>query len=133
MVRPSPSQLRAIPYDIEQDYGVRVDLVVVGDTPFDERIGGLVAAARQAAVNAAKWSGRETFSVYGEVEPETVSIYVRDTGVGFDPAAVVDGCQGLSHSIHARLEQLGGSSTFRTKFGEGTDVALSVSRTVVAS
>ena len=125
-------QLRAIQHDVEEDYGVRVDLVVVGDAPLDERIGGLVAAAREAAVNAAKWSGVETFSVYGEVEPDTVSIYVRDTGVGFDPDAVADDRQGLSHSIRARIEQLGGSSTVRTAPGEGTDVALSLARAVVA-
>ncbi len=125
-------QLRAIQRDVEEDYGVRVDLVVVGDAPLDERIGGLVAAAREAAVNAAKWSGVETFSVYGEVEPDTVSIYVRDTGVGFDPLAVADDRQGLSHSIRAQVEQLGGTSTVRTAPGEGTDVALSLSRAVVA-
>jgi len=125
------NQLRAIQHDIERDYGVRVDLVVVGDVPLDERIGGLVGAAREAAINAAKWSGAETFSIYGEVEPDTVSTYVRDNGVGFVPAAVADDRQGLAHSIHARLEQLGGSSTVRTTLGEGTDVALSVSRAVV--
>ena len=126
------SQLRAIQRDVEQDYGVRVDLVVVGDAPLEERLSGLIAAAREAAVNAAKWSGAQAFSVYGEVEPDAISIYVRDTGVGFDPAAVPDDRQGLSHSIRARVEQLGGSSSVRTASGEGTEVTVSMSRAVVS-
>lgn len=125
--------LRAIQRDVEQDYGVRVDLVVVGDALLDERIGGLAAAAREAAVNAAKWSGVEAFSIYGEVEPEAVSIYVRDSGIGFDPTAVPSDRQGLSQSIHARIAQLGGTSSIRTRVGEGTDVSLSMSRAAVNS
>ncbi len=122
------SQLRAIQHDVERDYGVRVELVVVGDAPLDERISGLLAAAREAALNAAKWSGVEHFSVYGEVEADAISVYVRDSGVGFDPAAVPDDRQGLAASIHARVEQLGGSAVVRSTVGDGTDVALTMSR-----
>ena len=124
------TQLRSIQHDVERDYGVRIELVVVGDAPIDERISGLLAATREAAINAAKWSGDDHFSIYGEVEPAAISVYVRDTGVGFDPATVPDDRQGLALSIRARVEQIGGSSSVRTKVGAGTDVALTITREV---
>lgn len=124
-------QLHVLQNDIERDYGVRVELVVVGDCPSDQRVGDLVAAAREAAVNAAKWSGADQFSIYGEVEPQEISVYVRDTGVGFDPDAVALNRQGLTHSIHERIGQIGGSSVVRSTRGEGTEVALTLPREVV--
>ena len=54
----------------------------------DDDLGALLAAAREATVNAAKWSGAGTVSLFAEVEPGAVSISVRDRGRGFDPAAV---------------------------------------------
>ncbi len=121
-------QLRALQHDVERDYGVRVELVVVGDCPSDPRVGDLVAATREAAVNAAKWSGVEQVSVYGEVEPDEISVYVRDTGVGFDPDEVALDRRGLAHSIHQRVRQIGGSSVARSTPGEGTEVALRLPR-----
>jgi len=47
------SDLRALEDEIENDYGVRVELVVVGDCVSDERVTALVAAGREAAINAA--------------------------------------------------------------------------------
>ena len=124
-------QLQVLQNDIERDYGVRVELVVVGDCPSDQRVGDLVAAAREAAVNAAKWSGADQFSIYGEVEPQEISVYVRDTGVGFDPDAVGPDRQGLTYSIHERISQVGGSSVVRSTPGEGTEVALTLPCDVV--
>ena len=49
----------AIEHDVENDYGVRVELVTVGDCGRDERVTALVAAGREAAINAAKWSGAD--------------------------------------------------------------------------
>lgn len=121
-------QLRGLQHDVERDYGVRVELVVVGDCTSDQRITDLVAAAREAAVNAAKWSGVDQFSVYGEVEPDEVSVYVRDTGVGFDRHAVALDRRGLAHSIHQRVRQIGGSSVVRSAPGEGTEIALRLPR-----
>ena len=44
----------------------------------------LVLAAREAMTNAAKYSGADEISVYAEAGPETVAVFVRDRGVGFD-------------------------------------------------
>ncbi|HUV57740.1 MAG TPA: PspC domain-containing protein [Acidimicrobiales bacterium] len=121
-------QLHVLQHDVERDYGVRVDLVVVGDCPTDQRVRDLVAAAREAAVNAAKWSGEEQLSIYGEIEPHQISVYVRDTGIGFDPDAPAGDRQGLSYSIRERVNRLGGSSEVRSTPGEGTEITLLVPR-----
>ena len=55
----------------------------------------MLAAAREATVNAAKWSGVQVISIYAEVEATQVSLFVRDRGRGFDPRAcrpIARGC-----------------------------------------
>ena len=125
-------QLRQVQSDVEHDYGVRVELVVVGDAPGDQRVSDLVAAAREATVNAAKWSKTDTVSVYGEVEAHLVSVFVRDTGVGFNPDDVAVERHGLRHSVQERVEHLGGTFALRTAPAQGTEVALTLPRQVVS-
>ena len=125
-------QLRQVQSDVEHDYGVRVELVVVGDAPGDQRVSDLVAAAREATVNAAKWSKTDTVSVYGEVEVHLVSVFVRDTGVGFNPDDVAVERHGLRHSVQERVEHLGGTFALRTAPAQGTEVALTLPRQVVS-
>jgi signal transduction histidine kinase len=116
--------LQSVQQDVEADHGVRVEVVVVGDAQLDESLGALVAAAREAAVNAAKWSGADVVSVYAEVEPGEVSVFVRDRGKGFDPQLVAPDRRGLSESVHARMQRHGGQATVRSEMGEGTEVTL---------
>ena len=68
-------------------------------------------------------------SLFAEVEPEAVSVFVRDRGRGFDPAAVPDDRKGLAESVRARMERRGGSATIRSVPGEGTEVVLTMPRT----
>ena len=114
--------------EVETDHGVRVELVTVGDAPLDEASKALLAAAREAAVNAAKWSGADVVSIYAEVEPTALSVFVRDRGRGFDPAAVAPDRKGISESIHARVRRCGGTSSVRSSPGQGTEVALKIER-----
>ena len=51
------SGVRQIQQDVETRYGVPVEAVTVGDCELDENLNALLAAAREATVNAAKWSG----------------------------------------------------------------------------
>ena len=120
----------ALQQEVETDHGVRVELVTVGDAPLDEASKALLAAAREAAVNAAKWSGADVVSIYAEAEPTVLSVFVRDRGKGFDPAGVAPDRKGISESIHARVRRCGGTSSVRSSPGQGTEVALKIERTV---
>ena len=114
--------------EVEDAYGITVEVVAVGDTDTDERAGALVAAAREALVNAARHAQVPSVSLYAEVEPDQLSVFVRDRGVGFDPAAVQDGRHGVRGSIIGRMERHGGRAEIITKPGEGTEVRLFLPR-----
>ncbi len=114
--------------DVEDRYGVRLDAVLVGDAPLDDAARALVAAGREAARNAATHAGVDTVDVYLEVEPERVSLFVRDRGAGFDPAAVPPDRRGLADSVVGRVRRYGGSAEVRSALGEGTEIELSVPR-----
>jgi signal transduction histidine kinase len=112
--------------EVEDTYAISVTPVIVGDVPMDQHLAALVAAAREAMVNAAKHAGVEEISVYAEVEDGTVSVFVRDRGVGFDPTAVGTDRRGLADSIRGRMERHGGTAAVRSRPGEGTEVELTV-------
>jgi signal transduction histidine kinase len=114
--------------DVEDRYGVRLDAVLVGDAALDDAGRALVAAGREAALNAARHAGVDTVDVYLEVEPDRVSLFVRDRGRGFDPAAVPPDRRGVADSIEARVRRHGGTAEVRSAPGEGAEVELSVPR-----
>lgn len=120
--------LRALETEIENDYGVTVELVVVGECATSDSVCALVSAAREAAINAARWSGASTLSIFAEVEPQELSIFVRDRGCGFDLDAVPADRQGIALSIRQRTTHLGGTATIRSVLGEGTEVVLTLAR-----
>ena len=113
---------------VEADHGIAVQVVMVGNCDLDEALRALLDAAREATVNAAKWSGADQVSVYAEVETDTVMLYVRDRGRGFDPEAVPEDRQGIARSIRARVARFGGSAVVRSAPGEGAEVQLSMPR-----
>lgn len=114
--------------DVEALHGVAVEVVVVGDCELDDGLRSVLAAGREAAVNAAKWSGAPVLSLFGEVEQRTVSLFVRDRGIGFDPDAVHGDRKGIAESIRGRMARSGGTVAFRSSPGAGTEVALTMSR-----
>jgi signal transduction histidine kinase len=67
-------------------------------------------------------------SLFVEVEPARVSLFVRDRGKGFDPGAVGEDRRGISDSIRARLVRHGGTADIRSVPGEGTEVELVMAR-----
>ncbi len=113
---------------VEADHGIAVQVVMVGDCELDEALRALLDAAREATVNAAKWSGVDQASLYAEVEADRVMLYVRDRGCGFDPDAVPEDRQGIAQSIRARMVRFGGSAVVRSAPGEGAEVQLSMPR-----
>ncbi len=118
----------AIEHDIENDYGVKVELVTVGDCVPDDKVTALVAAGREAAINAAKWSESASISIFAEVEQTSVSLFVRDRGVGFDLDAIPADRQGIALSIRQRMAHVGGDVTIDTAIGSGTEVQLVLAR-----
>ncbi|MET0965463.1 MAG: PspC domain-containing protein [Nakamurella sp.] len=112
--------------EIEDTYAIAVTPVIVGDAPMDQHLAALVAAAREAMVNAAKHAQVEEVSVYAEVEDGMVSVFVRDRGVGFDQNAVGTDRRGLAQSIRGRMARHGGTAAIRSQPGEGTEVELTV-------
>lgn len=116
----------ALQRQVEADHGITVQTVVVGDCELTDGLRALLEAAREATVNAAKWSGASDVSVYAEVEPDGVTCFVRDRGCGFDPADVPPDRQGIAQSIRGRMTRFGGAAQVRSSPGTGTEVELSV-------
>jgi signal transduction histidine kinase/phage shock protein PspC (stress-responsive transcriptional regulator) len=114
--------------EVEDDYAVAVETVVVGDADLDDKLSALVQAAREALVNAAKHAGVAEVSLYAEVEPEEVTVFVRDRGVGFDLDDVPADRHGVVGSIVGRMERHGGQAAIRSTPGQGTEVELTMRR-----
>lgn len=118
--------LRASAADVETSHTLPVELVVVGDTVLDDRADALARAVREAVVNAAKHSGADRVDVFAEIGGGLATVFVRDRGVGFDPAAVDGDRKGLSGSIVERVQRHGGEAEIRSEPGEGTDIRLTM-------
>jgi signal transduction histidine kinase len=114
--------------EVEETHRVAVEVVVVGDCPVDAKAGALVAAAKEAMVNAAKHAGVAQVQVYAEVEPGRLAVFVRDRGAGFDPALVPADRLGLAQSVVGRMERNGGTAEVRSEPGDGTEVRLEMPR-----
>ena len=120
--------VRLIQRDVEARHGVPVEVVTVGDCPLDDHLSALLAAAREATVNAAKWSGASVISLFAEVEPDKVEVAVRDRGSGFDLYSVPADRQGVAESIRGRMLRHGGKAVVQSTIGEGTKVTLTMAR-----
>ena len=114
--------------DIEDLHGVAVETVEVGDCPVDERLVALVSSSREALTNAARHSGAASVSVFFEVEPDQVTVFVRDRGRGFDPDRVPADRRGIADSILWRMERHGGKAVVHSEPGHGTEVELVMPR-----
>lgn len=113
---------------VEDRLGVVMDVVAVGDAPLDPAMESLVAAAGEAMTNAARWSGCTTVSVFLEASPQSVEVFVRDRGTGFDPEAVAGDSRGIRDSIRGRLGRVGGRCEITSAAGRGTEVRLHLAR-----
>lgn len=114
--------------EVEDERGVPVELVTVGDCDTSDSIQVLVRAAREAMVNAAKHSGADKIDVYAEVDEDSVEVFVRDRGKGFDVDAVADDRMGVKGSIVDRMARHGGTATIRSAPADGTEVRLEIKR-----
>jgi signal transduction histidine kinase len=129
--RPAPGQaatlapaLEAAAVEVEDNHGVPVEVVVVGDRDLDPAVEAVVAAAREAMTNAAKFGGGSPVDVYAECAPAVLQVFVRDRGPGFDPATVPDDRRGVRESIVGRMERHGGRARIASDPQAGTEVEL---------
>ncbi|MEA2333219.1 MAG: hypothetical protein QOH58_3357 [Thermoleophilaceae bacterium] len=129
--RPAPGQaarlapaLEAAAAAVEDDHGVPVEVVVVGDRPLDPALEAVVAAAREAMTNAAKFGGGSPVDVYAECTPAALQVFVRDRGPGFDPESTPADRRGVRESIVGRMERHGGRARITSGAGIGTEVEL---------
>jgi signal transduction histidine kinase len=120
--------LEEVAAEVEDTYAVSVETVVVGDGDNDEHVGALIAATREALVNAARHAKVGTVSLYAEAEAEQFSVYVRDRGAGFDLSTVDGDRHGVRGSIIGRMQRHGGHAHIRSAPGEGTEVELTIPR-----
>lgn len=130
--------LRIIAGEVEDQYGVTVRPVTVGDVALDPGAGGeglsresftaVLGAVREALTNAAKHSGETNIHLFAEAEREQISVFVRDRGLGFDLDQVSPDRRGLSKSIRGRIERRGGHVDIRSAPGKGTEVRIHMPR-----
>jgi phage shock protein PspC (stress-responsive transcriptional regulator) len=118
--------LQRVAAEVEASHRVPVELVVVGDAQLDEPARALVAASREAMVNAARHSGAARIDVYAEVQAGRLEVGVRDRGCGFEPSLVPPDRLGVRSSIIDRLNRHGGHAEISTSPGAGTEVRMDV-------
>ncbi|NLA34215.1 MAG: histidine kinase [Actinobacteria bacterium] len=112
--------------ELEDQYLVAIELVMVGDGESTPSIDAALLAAREALVNAAKFSGVDVIDVFCERSEGRFEVFVRDRGKGFDLATIGADRHGIRDSIIGRVERVGGRARIRTAAGEGTEVHVEV-------
>ena len=121
--------LEAAAAKVEESHGGGIEVVTVGDCALDDRAEAVLAAAREAILNAAKFAGDAgPIDVFAEVTPRRIEVFVRDRGPGFDPGSLPDDRHGVRESIIGRMERHGGRTEIRTGVDGGTEVELTLER-----
>jgi signal transduction histidine kinase len=133
--RPAPGQaarlapaLEAAAAEVEESHGVPVEVVVVGDRELDPGHEAVVAAAREAMTNAAKFGAGSPVDVYAESADSRTQVFVRDRGPGFEPDAIPADRRGVRESIVGRMERHGGRARVTSAPGAGTEVEIVLDR-----
>jgi signal transduction histidine kinase len=115
--------LLAVRDEIEDLYGIEIRAVIREDIPLDPSVLAAVDATREALTNASRHSRTSEINLYAEVVAGHAHIFVRDRGVGFDPEQAEYG-RGLRHSLHERMESVGGFVRVNSTIGEGTEIEI---------
>lgn len=112
--------------EVEDLHEVPIEVIVVGDRPSGPETEAILNAAKEAATNAARHSGAPRIDVFAEVAAESVEVFVRDQGCGFDLDAVESDRAGIRDSIVRRMQRHKGTAEVISIPGVGTEVELSL-------
>ena len=112
--------------EVESAHGVKVDVVAVGDRELDDRAEALVAAAREAMTNAAKFGGGSPVAVYAEVSGDGARCSCATAGPGSTRPPCREDRRGVRESIVGRMERNGGRARVTSQPGGGTEVELTL-------
>jgi signal transduction histidine kinase len=110
-------------------YGLAIELVtdVHEEEPTVPVIDALEDATREALRNVYKHAGVTRVVVRVVVGPASMTVTIRDQGVGFEPDDVTDQ-YGIKACIRERLADVGGKATIWSAPGRGVRVELEVPR-----
>ncbi len=112
--------------DVEDEYGITVQLTAIGDRPLEAAGQELVAAAREALRNAARHAPGAPIFVFVSSSADGLEVFVRDEGPGFDLDAVPAERRGIRDAVVGRMAGVGGHATLESTPGEGTEVTLRI-------
>lgn len=117
--------LRAAAARFEDRFGGRAEVVVAADLdePGADVAAALAGAVGEALANAGRHGGAGHVVVYVEPNGDEVFCSVKDDGAGFDPATTAEG-SGITGSIRARVEAVGGRVEVDGRPGRGAEVRL---------
>ncbi|WP_104192458.1 ATP-binding protein [Cryobacterium sp. Y82] len=131
--------LRRIAGEIEEDFAVHFEVVTVGagvrvrsaaspdtNSGSTDAPESLVAAAREAMLNAARHAGGAV-SVYLETSARGIELSVTDRGPGFRLDLIPKDRLGVRESILGRMHRAGGTAAVRLgPGGAGTEILLTL-------
>jgi signal transduction histidine kinase len=121
--------LREVADRFSRLYGATAQVVAVSDPDVSERARDALRGAVTEALNNAGKHGRASSAVIfvdvavSDSGRDTVFCSVKDDGVGFDRATTDDGV-GITRSIRARIEEVGGRVEIDGRPGHGTEVRI---------
>ncbi|WP_245907465.1 sensor histidine kinase [Leucobacter massiliensis] len=122
------AELRAHAQALEAAHAVRFEIVTVGLGDGVSAPEPIVAAAREAMLNAARHAGGEV-TVYVEAARDRITVDVTDRGPGLDLGTLPEGRMGVRESILGRMERAGGTASIVPgPGGSGTAVRLGIPR-----
>jgi signal transduction histidine kinase len=118
--------LRQLTEEVEDRHSVRTRFSVRGvptGIPSDTAL-SLYRIAQEALTNVAKHAAADSVDITLAGEPDSLTLFVRDSGQGFNPDAVKE-CGGLGLiSMRQRAELIGGTLEVQSGLGQGTQIVV---------
>lgn len=110
--------------DEVEDLYKTVDIkeVIRDDAELTTSLEAVLAASREAMLNAAKHGAGTAVDLYSEIKDGQVWVHVRDRGPGFEQAG--SSHHGMVLSMIEPVEAVGGVVTVESAVGEGTEVTI---------